>query len=84
MQSLLISKVHTAFKMISSYQCCDTEQEGSWEGQGTPLTLALGVEVGGEPEASLGWEWRFSTSPVEFLDLFTHSVIFGIESCCVA
>lgn len=29
---------------------------------------ALDVEVGGESEASLGWDWRFSTSLVDFLD----------------
>lgn len=60
--------MHTAFKMISSCQGCDTLSRKEAGRAGHSLILALGVEVGGESEASLGWEWRFSTSPADFLD----------------
>lgn len=74
LQNLLISKVHAAFKNDSKltrlWHWAQTEKRYArvrWEWRCMPVISALGIEVGGEFEASLGWEWWFSTSPVDFL-----------------
>lgn len=62
-------------KPTSSYLCCGSEHEFgeryASESQGEAAHTCdptLGTEAGGEFEASLGWEWGFSTRPVGVSD----------------